>query len=72
MEITELTSEPVVQVLTRKPHKSFTIPEGTVVDWTKSNKQLAAEFGVCILTVFNYRKRNNIASNRRGRPNKKS
>ncbi len=71
METTELVIEPVTQVVTRKPRKSFAVPEGVVVDWAKSNKELAAQFDVCILTILNYRKRHGIPSNRRGRPNKK-
>lgn len=59
------------ETTTVKTRKRFVIPEGVVVDWTKSNKALSVEFGVHSLTVYNYRKRNNIPSNRRGRPNKK-
>lgn len=54
-----------------KTRKKLTIPEGTVVDWTQSNKTIGLQLGVALLTVLNYRKRNNIPSNRRGRPTKK-
>lgn len=67
METVGLVAEPMV----RKPRKSFAVPEGTVVDWTKTNKELAAQFDVCILTILHYRKKHGIPSNRRGRPNRK-
>lgn len=46
---------------------AFSIPEGVVVDWTKTDKELGLIFNKSALTIMNLRKRIGAPKNKRGR-----
>lgn len=52
----------------KRGKRPFVIPEGVTVDWTKTNKQVALQLGVSMMTAMNLRKRLGVKPNERGRP----
>lgn len=51
----------------KRGRKAYVLPEGVVVDWTQTDKQIAVQLGKSSLTIFKLRHRSGVLANKRGR-----